>query len=287
VKLTSPAKINIGLRLLNRRPDGYHELESFFHTLAWGDEIELEPASAISLETEIAPDAPHPELFGDIPTGEENLAWRAAAEALGAAGREGISIRLRKRIPPGAGLGGGSSNAAAVMQGIFRLYGTEPDRSAVIAMAAGIGADVPFFLTGGCALVEGIGEQITPAGSLSDTSCLLILHPFAVSTARAYRMANYTLTRDPEYGHYLNSHGDLGPILSRVALYNDLQNAVVKAHPEIAASVAALEHAGAYHASMTGSGSAVYGLFDSEEESHRAMSRLAVSGGVVVETTLR
>ncbi len=287
MKLFSPAKINLGLRLLRRRSDGYHEIESFFHTLDWGDEIELEPAETLSLELEIASDAPLPELCRSIPVDEKNLAWRAAAAALDAAGRSGVTIKLLKRIPPGAGLGGGSSNAAVVVQGVLDLYRCELPRSDVNAMAAGIGADVPFFLEGGCALVEGIGERVMSLPSLTAVPCLLILHPFPVSTAEAYERANYTLTRDPLFGHYLNSHGEFGSILSRAPLTNDLQEAVTDAHPEIAASLAALAYCGATYVSMTGSGSAVYGLFDSEEKAHRAGQTISVSGGRIVETALR
>lgn len=287
MRLPAPAKVNLGLRLLKRRSDGYHEIESFFHTLAWGDEVELEPADELSLTIETAADAPFPELLKEIPDDETNLAWRAAAAALDAAGYPGVSIHLIKRIPPGAGLGGGSSNAATVLRGVLELAGREMPESAVNSLAAGIGADVPFFLSGGCALVGGIGERVSRIPALNGTPCLLILHPFAVSTPRAYALANYSLTRDPEYGHYLTSHGILGPILSRVALTNDLQEAVAREHPEIAAAVAALEQAGAYFASMTGSGSAVYGLFDSEEEARRAREDIAAGGRVVVETSLR
>jgi len=287
VKLPAPAKVNIGLRLLARRPDAYHELESFVHTLAWGDEVELERAGEVSLQVVTAPDAPYPQLLEAVPRDGANLAWRAAVAALGAAGMSGVAVRLIKRIPPGAGLGGGSSDAAAVLQGILALGRADLSDSAVNALAAGLGADVPFFLQGGCALVEGIGERVRRVPGLGGTPCVLLLHPFAVSTPRAYQAANYTLTRAPEYGQYLSSHGNLRAILDRETIDNDLLEAVAGAHPEIAASRAALIRAGAFHASMTGSGSAVYGLFDSVEDAHRAALEASAEGRAVVETELR
>jgi 4-diphosphocytidyl-2-C-methyl-D-erythritol kinase len=283
----SPAKINIGLRLLSRRPDGYHEIESFFHTLGWGDQVHLEPADEIALSVEPAPDSPDHGAIGSVPTDSTNLAWQAAAGVLELLDLPGVSIRLEKRIPPGSGLGGGSSNAAAVMSGIPHLYDRVVDPARLAALAAEIGADVPFFLRGGFALVEGIGERTTPASGMSGTAVVLAFPPVMVSTAWAYDVANYTLTRSGNYREYLESNGDSVNAGFPGNLSNDLEQAVLSAHPAIADHLSALKQTDPFFVSMTGSGSVVYGLFDEIQVAEAACGSLAARGIRTVLTELR
>jgi 4-diphosphocytidyl-2-C-methyl-D-erythritol kinase len=283
----SAAKINIGLRLLSRRPDGYHEIESFFHTLAWGDHVHLEPADDIAVSVEIAPDSPDGAAIETVPADSSNLAWRAAARVLELLERPGVSIRLEKRIPPGSGLGGGSSNAAAVIMGIPELYDRAVAPSLLTSLAAEIGADVPFFLRGGFALVEGIGECTTPLSGMFGTAAVLAFPPISVSTAWAYDAANYTLTRSGNYREYLESDGDTVSAGFPRYLSNDLEQAVVSAHPAIADHLSALKQTDPFFVSMTGSGSVVYGLYDEIHEAETACGSLAAGGIKAVLTELR
>ncbi|MFO7768451.1 MAG: 4-(cytidine 5'-diphospho)-2-C-methyl-D-erythritol kinase [bacterium] len=287
LRLDAPAKINLGLRILRRREDGYHELETVLHTLAWGDEVHLERAGKITLEMVPAPDAPRPETVAEIPSDEQNLAWRAARALLDHAGLPGVGIRLVKRVPPGAGLGGGSSDAAAVLKGVDALYGTGLPRKELACLASGLGADVPFFLEGGCALAEGKGDRLTPLPAADDTPVLLLLPDFSVDTAWAYGRADWALTREAAYREYLPS--DSGPV--RVCIErgfeNDLARGVVEVYPEVETLLGRLRGEGAVHVSMTGSGSAVYGLFDTVGRARTASRHLASRYLRTVLTELR
>jgi len=287
VNLRAPAKINIGLRLLGRRGDGYHEIETFLHTLAWGDDVRVERSDRISLEVRIAEDAPVKEFFDEIPSDSSNLAWRAAEAAVDAAGLQGVSIVLEKRIPPGSGLGGGSSDAAAVLKGTLQLYGARLEREELQRLALELGADVPFFLEGGFALAEGIGEKLTPIETAAGIPVLLAFPPVSVSTQWAYREANCTLTRRGLYREYQSSYRGLIEMCSWEEIGNDLQIAVADAHPVIAAHLAALDESGTCFSSMTGSGSAVYGLFDSDNDAVEAARKMAAGGLCAVKTVLQ
>src|SRR5690606_9977672 len=151
--LLSPAKINLTLEVLRRREDGYHEIRSIVQPIDLFDEVRLEPA----------PDDIELSSSGmDIPSGEDNLAWKAASLYFKESGVEaGVKIDLRKKIPAGSGLGGGSGNAAAVLTGLNKMYGAFTDDE-LINMSPVLGADVPLFIRPATALVEGIGEKLTP-----------------------------------------------------------------------------------------------------------------------------
>ncbi len=285
--LQAPAKINLGLRILRRRPDGYHELETILHTLAWGDEVHLQEGEGITLQLFAAPDAPWPRRIARIPTGPENLAWRAAERVLEHTGAAGLHIRLLKRVPPGAGLGGGSSDAAAVLKGADRLLGAGIGAEELHRMASELGADVPFFLEGGCALAEGVGGDLTPLEAEEGSPVLLLLPSFEVETAWAYRQANWALTREGAYREYLPSESGPVRVCIERGLGNDLQQAVIEAHPGIRILLERLRDHGAVHASMTGSGSSVYGLFDTPERAKEASRHLAVRDLRTVLTELR
>ncbi len=287
MNLPAPAKINIGLRLLCRRDDGYHEIETFLHTMVWGDDIQIEPSDGISLEVRPAADAPRPESFDKIPSDSFNLAWQAAEAVIEAAGLPGVSIFIEKRIPVGSGLGGGSSDAATVLKGTLQLYGARLEPEELQRVALELGADVSFFLEGGFALAEGVGEKLTPIEPAQGTPIVLALPPASVSTRWAYMAANCTLTRPGRYREYLLYDRELIELCSREELSNDLQKAAVDAHPEIAAHLAALNDSGTCFTSMTGSGSAVYGLFDSEKDAAEAARKLAADGFCSVRSVLQ
>ena len=311
ITVHSYAKVNLTLDVLGKRPNGFHAIESVMQTISLHDTLTLriggEPGIRVTCD------------MPGIPKGEANLAHRAAFtlfESLGVA--PGVDIRIEKRIPPKAGLGGGSSNAAAVLRGLSRLLKREgeapaephewketaresagadrPPTGELMGLAARIGSDVPFLLVGGTAFVCGRGEEVWPLPDIGARWLVIVKPPFGVSTAWAYhrldemrqavgereshsqRMLRCIEAASPHpdpkrEGDDLQSLPDL--------LWNDLELAVIEQHPEIGEIKAALLEVGARGALMCGSGSAVFGLFDSEDEARRAAERLGRSLGEI------
>jgi 4-diphosphocytidyl-2-C-methyl-D-erythritol kinase len=286
VVIKSLAKINLYLDVICRRPDGYHNIETVFQTISLCDvlRIELIPAGI-----EVTCDNPA------VPTDESNLACRAFLELSKAVGYEGgIRLDLKKNIPPGSGLGGGSSNAAATLAALDEMLGSGLPKEQLWDIARGLGADVPFFLTGGVAAAWGIGDKIEPLPPMPESFVVIAVpRGLAVSTAVAYGML-----QAPECGEYnpqnisdcddelksradaLRSGGPLSEINStKPILHNSLEEPVFSRHPEIAGLKKTLIEAGATGALMTGSGSAVYGLAESEERAHKLRETLEKQGG--------
>ncbi len=258
------AKINLALAVLGRRADGYHEIETILQSIDLHDQLEFQEAGRLELD---CPDLP------SVPA-EDNLVWRAAT-LLAEAGRvsAGAKITLRKHIPTGSGLGGGSSDAAAALLGLSRLWGLDMPREELERLASRLGSDVPFFLEGGTALGTGRGEEITP---LTDhrTAHLLVIYPgVQISTADAYRSLNLKLTSG-ESAHKIRS------FRSRLqsgedctaGIFNDFETSILPAHPAVREAKDFLLAAGADNALLSGSGSSVFGFFLDEE------SALAASG---------
>jgi 4-diphosphocytidyl-2-C-methyl-D-erythritol kinase len=258
--LRAPAKLNLGLRILARRSDGYHEIETVFLPLRLFDRIEVvsSPSPGIFLEVRNA----------DLPSDERNLALRAAELACHQTGLDpALRIRLEKSIPIAAGLGGGSSDAAAMILGVEHLAGKplpEPTRR---ELALQLGADVPYFLDPRPALGRGLGERLEPIPGVPEMWWLLIVFPFPVSTAEAYRAASAELTL-PQEGSSIAAL--LGPSGVTSSPLNDLEIAVARRHPEIRAARRALERAGARVTGMSGSGPTVYGYFPTRGEAETA-----------------
>lgn len=265
LEISSYAKINFGLRVLARRPDGYHEIETIFQQVDLADRIILsidrKPMTAsISLTTT------EPEL----PCNQRNLAYRAAAIFIEAYGRPvRVKIELDKRIPIGSGLGGGSSNAATVLMGLNALLGMPFAITALEEMAVRLGADVPFFLYGGCCHGTGIGERLTPLSVPLRPYIVVVSPDVSISTHWAFtnlkipltnNKNNFTLAR-----FFLEQRG-----LShwRTFFFNDFEPLVFGKFPELGEIKERLYEVGANYASLSGSGSAVYGLFDREEQAH-------------------
>ncbi len=276
VHILAPAKINLGLAVLGRRGDGYHELRTIFQTVSLCDRIVLRHArSGISVRC--------PALPG---LGEHNLAHRAARlffEMSGAAG--GVRIDLEKRIPAAGGLGGGSSDAAAVLLGCCRLFNYAPEPGILRDKAAALGADVPFFLDGGSAVGSGRGEVLEPLAPFAGAVTALIHASRAgLATAAVYRRLRST-AKVPAAGERLTGSARKltillacwqGGDLRRLAkmLFNDLESPAFALAPELAAVKKALSGAGADGALLCGSGSSVFGLFGSDREADRARGRL-------------
>ena len=251
--MRAPAKINLTLRVLGLRLDGYHELQTTFQSLALHDTLTIRATRG---PFRIECDDPV------VPTGRRNLVWRAAAGVWRASGRRGaprgVLVQIAKRIPMQAGLGGGSSDAAAALRALGRRW--RVGRATLRAIAASIGADVPYFFEGGTALGVERGDLLFPLTDHPAAWAVLVLPAFGVSTKDAYGWFD----KD-------NRHGGLAP--RRTA--NDLQKPVATRHPEIARLVRALRRLGAHSAAMSGSGSAVFGLFGTRPRARRAIRALA------------
>jgi 4-diphosphocytidyl-2-C-methyl-D-erythritol kinase len=269
VKLLSasaPAKINLFLRVVGRRPDGYHELDSIFIPVSLCDRIGIEIRPASTPTVTLRCDLP------SLPADDRNLAVRAASIFMVEFGLKAeVLIDLHKEIPVSAGLGGGSSDAGAVLRMMATLFRIDaPDRLAEIALK--LGADVPFFLNPVPARVGGIGERITPLDWNPSFALVIAVPPIEVSTAeifRALKPVNWSgIASDTDIRRILI--GDFAPKL----LVNDLAPAAISRWPRIGDTLAMIELAGALAASMTGSGSAVFGVFATAAKAQEAAAHL-------------
>ncbi|NCQ27010.1 MAG: 4-(cytidine 5'-diphospho)-2-C-methyl-D-erythritol kinase [Armatimonadetes bacterium CG_4_9_14_3_um_filter_66_14] len=266
IALRSSAKLNLTLEILGRRPDGYHELRSVVQTISLWDEIVLRSAEAPARVSCNWPELETP----------DNLCLRAAnLLAVEAGVGDGVHVELTKRIPLGAGLGGGSGNAAAVLIGLDELWELTLPVGTLRTLAVKLGADVPFFLTGGGAMLEGIGERIAPVDIAAGWVFVVAQGGRPVSTAAAY--AAYDRRPTPsrtDHERFLRCLRDSDIDNAARMFDNVLEPAAVAVCPEIAELKNALLRQGALGAAMTGSGSAVFGAFPSEEQAVRACAAL-------------
>jgi 4-diphosphocytidyl-2-C-methyl-D-erythritol kinase len=264
VKILAPAKINLFLKVLGKRKDGYHELLTIMAPVALFDEIHLEPK-----EQGIFLKAP-----GSGCRKKENLAYRAAALFLQETGiNSGASIGIFKRIPVGAGLGGGSSDAASVLLGMNRLFEAGLSRDDLMAMAGKIGSDCPFFILGEPYLMGGRGEIPIRKVVLEQRSYLIIMPPLEISTALVYSHLKCPLTQ----GHKLFTISDISVEKGNEPeqlLVNDLEGPAYGICPEIRTIKEELLDAGALGVLMSGSGSSVFGVFKNKEHICIGMSRI-------------
>ena len=249
LRLKSPAKINLRLEILKRRKDGYHEIRTVLQMIGLYDtlSVSLKKEKGIFITTD------HP----DLPVGKENLVYRAARVVLKKSDYEGgIHIDIRKKIPLGAGLGGGSSNAATVLKALDQLLELHLPMKELMNMGLSVGADVPFFFLKGAAIAMGIGEKLKKI-ELPDLWYVLINPRFEVSTRWAYQ--NFMLTK--RHFHFsLQRFGRTPESISRL-LWNDLEGVVSRKYPEIEVMKQMLLSSGALGTLMTGSGPTVFGVF--------------------------
>jgi 4-diphosphocytidyl-2-C-methyl-D-erythritol kinase len=277
------AKINLDLRVLGTRPDGFHELRTVFQSLELHDLLTVRSRRGPFAITCRDP---------RVPRDETNLVWKSGAalwKALGFAGEpRDTVVRLEKSIPMQAGLGGGSADAAAALVALARLWvgGREGlDPQLLRDVAAGLGADVPFFLWGGTALGLGRGEEIYPLVDLPRHFVVLLMPPFGVSTGEAYGWYDEERALGPHDQPPREIQVLPVPWPSRAAqMINDLEIPVIRRHPEIAQVKLQLRHAGAIGAAMSGSGSAVYGLFKSRAAAAAAARGLRRPGWRILLT---
>ena len=271
------AKVNLDLRVLGTRPDGFHELRTVFQTLELHDTLICAQRRG---PFELKCRAP------GVPVDATNLVWRAAAALWKALGRDGeprdAVITIKKMIPSESGLAGGSADAAAALVALARLWGGAP-LPLLREVAAAIGADVAFFLWGGTALGLGRGEEIYPLMDLPPHWIVVVRPPFGVSTAEAYSWYD----EDRAAGLKEPREIQLLPVPwpTRAAqMINDLEPPVVRRHPEIAALKAGLREGGAVAAAMSGSGSAVFGLFRSRASAAACLKPLTRAGSTALLT---
>lgn len=252
------AKLNLTLDILGKRDDGYHDLRSVMQQISLCDDIEIDVETGEDWKLECDRE--------DIPTDSSNLAWKAAGVFYKALGKDpqGITIRITKRIPSQAGLGGGSADAAAVLNALNDHEGKSFTAQELADLSAKVGSDVPFCVLGGTALVEGRGERVTAVNPMPDCFYCIVMPDFSVSTADLYRAIDEKgTTYRPDTDGMLAAlqSGDLLHAAGYVG--NAMEPLVSADHKQIKEMKDAMLDSGALGAAMTGSGSAVYGIFDS------------------------
>ncbi len=260
----SPAKLNLRLQILGKREDGYHEILSLMQPISLYDGVGLSISRGKGIELAVK--------GRPIPSGRGNLAWRAAELLLERAGIDAmVRICIKKVIPVAAGLGGGSSNAATVLQGLNELLGRPLDSHALFDLARRLGADVPFFLMKGAAIARGIGDILEPV-ELPRPWYVLVWPGRSISTSAVYRAFNFDLTKVDLDINMRCSIENLGGVESlRALLYNDLERVTLRMCPEIEDIKGSLREQGAIGALMSGSGATVFGLFRDKASARRAL----------------
>lgn len=268
IKLKALGKINLGLDVLGRRPNGYHDVRMVMQTVYLYDQILLEKTDkeGISLKTN---------LFY-LPVNENNLAYRAAKMLIDEfAIKEGIHISLEKHIPVAAGMAGGSSNAAAVLYGMNRLFQLGLTDQELMERGVKLGADVPYCIMRGTVLAEGIGEELTPLPAMPKCHVLLAKPPISVSTQKVYeKLDAQEVTKHPDIDGILLGlqTGDLKKITSSMG--NVLENVTITEYPQIERIKDVMKEEGALNAMMSGSGPTVFGIYDDKILARRAAARI-------------
>ena len=276
ITLQAPAKVNYRLDVLSRRPDGYHELRMIMQRVNLCDEVVITLGSTPGIRVVCGRDG--------VPDGEGNIAWKAANALLERAGQAvGVDIAITKNIPVAAGLGGGSSDCAAVLLGLNELLGLGLSCEQLMEIGVKLGADVPFFVFQQTALAEGVGERLTALANLPDAWVVLVNPNLPVSTAWVYK--NLQLTQRDRLATIPDSFEDVAAVCR--ILSNDLESVTVPAFPVISEIKDALVAHGACCSLMSGSGPTVFGLFEEEASARRAGEALRTNQDwfvAVVET---
>jgi 4-diphosphocytidyl-2-C-methyl-D-erythritol kinase len=279
VKIRAPAKINLRLRVIGKRADGYHLLDTILLPVSLYDEIDISKVRRIGGKT-----VPKNRLTVScndplVPAGRKNLAYKAASLILSDAKvNSRVHIRIHKRIPVGAGLGGGSTDAAATLVGLNRLLRLGYTSKRLEEMSLALGADVPFFIKAAPARARGIGERLSPLRDVPRL-WLIILYPnFPVSTAWVYQNLSSTLTKD--IGNTSINRSPGSPANLKKLLVNDLETVTMGRYPRIGLLKEELARQGAVGTLMSGSGSSVFGIFPSRRGAQRAWRHLRKDKGV-------
>ena len=272
MRLQAFAKINLGLDVLGKREDGYHEVRMIMQTIRMYDQLDMrksvEPGIHLTTNKKY------------IPVDENNLVWRAAKLMMDTCGiMEGVSIHLHKVIPVAAGMAGGSSDAAATLVGMNRLFHCGLSKEKLMELGVQIGADVPYCVLQGTALAEGIGEKLTVLPPMPDCWILIGKPGISVSTKYVYTTLDLnTDTVHPDIDGMKKAleDGNLYGITERMG--NVLQDVTIPAYPEVERIKEQMKALGAVNAMMSGSGPTVFGIFDNEEKAQKACQKLRESG---------
>jgi 4-diphosphocytidyl-2-C-methyl-D-erythritol kinase len=266
ITVKAPAKINLCLSVLGKRPDGYHEVEMLMQMVGLYDEVTVARGDRdINVRCDNSA----------VPSGEANMAWKAAAAILKLSGSNtGLAIEIKKAIPVAAGLGGGSGDAAAVLAAANRLLRTGLNRERLAQVGAGLGMDVPFFFYGPTAMARGRGEVLTALAPLPKFSVLLVNPGFETSTAWVYKNLNLRLTKKVD----CNKIARLTVRNIAEGLHNDLETVTAAVHPVIGKIEEALMAQGAAGVRMSGSGPTVFGIFETENACRTAAENLSQEG---------
>ncbi len=269
LRLEARAKVNYALEVKGLRPDGYHEISTVMQSVSLADTLEIERAETgfhLSVEPEGAETGP-------LEKNSVRGAWALLAER---AGRElPVRVRLHKRIPAGAGLGGASTDAAAALAGLNELFGLGLDEVSLREVGVRVGADVPFCLVGGTALGEGVGERLTPLPAAPDHGLLIVKPRRWASTAEVYRLYDeLSLESSAHVERVVSALGGADPRAFAASLGNDLARVTRGLVPEVGELETDLIEAGAEGAVMSGSGTAICGVFASEERTRAARAEL-------------
>ncbi|MGD8534856.1 MAG: 4-(cytidine 5'-diphospho)-2-C-methyl-D-erythritol kinase [Candidatus Aminicenantes bacterium] len=277
MRIKSFAKVNLGLEVIRKRDDGYHEVKTLLQTIDFYDVLELSPTPGGRIILE-----------GDDQTiswGKDNLIFKAAL-LLKENFRitQGVKIDVTKTIPPGKGLGGGSSNAAMTLYALNECWTIGLGKKELMDFGADLGADVPFFLEGGLCLGTARGDKITPVADLASVSCLLVFPELSISTASIYEQHQYSLTspsKDSKIIKFLDSR-ELG------FLENELEETVFRLHPQLRTIKSLFQSHGSELSLVSGTGSALFGLFSEREKAEKALRDIEKSfPSLLVETLSR
>lgn len=272
IRLKARAKINLGLDVVRRREDGYHEVKMVMQMLRLYDQIDIEKTqeSGILVRSNLS----------FLPTDERNIAYKAAKVMIDQFGLEqGVIIRIEKHIPVAAGMAGGSTDCAAVLYGMNKLFGLRLNQKKLRELGVKLGADVPYCLMRQTALSEGIGEILTPISPLQDCPILIAKPSVSVSTRHVYehlKLDEQTMHPDIDGIVTALADGDLYGVTDRMA--NVLENVTVPEHPVIDEIKKQMMASGAVNALMSGSGPTVFGIFDDEEKAKKACEDMKASG---------
>jgi 4-diphosphocytidyl-2-C-methyl-D-erythritol kinase len=268
MQLRASAKINLDLRVLGKRDDGYHEVRTILQTIDWSDDISIEPAQRFEF------------VAHGVGGGEDNLVVKASREFERLTGvTASVRIELTKHVPMGAGLGGGSSDAAATLLGLQKFFGCRIPEQELFEALGRLGSDVPFFATGGRALATGRGNEIMPLPDDAHEARygLLLIHPrISISTAEAYSWLTVSDKPRTIRGFCAQSVSGSGEDEPR----NDFESVVFARHPLLSEIKSEMLKAGAVRAALSGSGSAIFGIFGNEEQAVKALPRLSQFGTV-------
>ncbi len=272
IELRALAKINLGLDVLGRRENGYHDVRMVMQTVYLYDQIRIRKMKEprIQLKTNLY----------YLPVNENNLAYRAAGLLMEEFGiKEGVCIELEKHIPVAAGMAGGSSNAAAVLYGMNRLFGLGLSEQELMERGVTLGADVPYCIMRGTVLAEGIGEKLTPLAPMPKCHLVIAKPPVNVSTRMVYeKLDAHVITEHPDIDGIIAAleNQDLSGVASRIG--NVLEKVTVEAYPVIDRIKSVMKEQGALNAMMSGSGPTVFGIYEEKAEAKKAAARIKREG---------